>query len=93
MNIKEPAFFVVLAGLLIAPWFLAGLNAWGWLFVLVVCTVIAFEVYSVLTSKKTISQHFWAFSRKNPKTAWKILGATTVGWFLLMWHLAVKMLN
>jgi ABC-type transporter Mla maintaining outer membrane lipid asymmetry permease subunit MlaE len=63
MNIKEPSFFIALAGCLIAPWFIVGLTYWGVMFAVIVGIVALFEGIAVLRTKKTISQQFWKYSK------------------------------
>lgn len=72
---------------LIVPWFLAGLNIWGWLFVCGALVVLGFEIYSTIKNNKTISRIFWEFKSKHPYAAWIIFGAASIGWALLGFHL------
>ena len=93
----EALTFLLMAGLLIAPWFIAGLQIWGWLFVAIVCTVIAWELWSVAHrvngKRMSISQRFWAYSKTNPRGAIAVLAAVTVGWLMLVGHLAAKLIK
>lgn len=48
---------------------------WGCFFSCITLLVLIFEGLSYLLTGKTISQHWWAWSLKNPKQAWWSLGA------------------
>ena len=73
----------------IVPWFLVGLNIWGWLFVAIALLVIGFEIYSVITNKKTLTQLFGKFKKTHPKTAKAVLVVSSLGWLCLIIHLMV----
>ena len=87
MKPLETISLIAMLVFLIAPWFLAGLNIWGWLFVCVAALVIGFEIYSTIKNDKTISKIFWEFKEKHPRTAWAVFGAASIGWLLLGIHL------
>lgn len=72
---------------LTVPWFVAGLNIWGWLFVIMALCVLGFEIYSVATKGKTISRRFWEFRKEHPRSAYGILACMTIGYLLLVFHL------
>ena len=95
---KQALFIAAIAALWIAPWFLAGLNLWGWFWCCVVALVIVFEIIAVIVTKRkigksrTLSQMFWDYSKDRPLQAWAIIASITVGWIALIWHLVGKRL-
>ena len=86
----EHIFLGVLAFLLIAPPFLAGLKTWGWFMVALVMLVLGTEGIAVAMYGKTISRMFWELNGAHPKTALAVIGAWTVAYFGLVWHLGGK---
>lgn len=81
---------LVLSGMalaLIVPWFIAGLNIWGWLAICVALLVIGFEIYSTIKNDKTISKIFWEYKKNHPVGAWVVFGIASIGWVLLGYHL------
>lgn len=87
MKPVETLSLIAMLVFLIAPWFLAGLNIWGWLFVCIAALVIGFEIYSTIKNGKTISQIFWIFKKAHPRTAWVIFIGASIGWIMLGIHL------
>jgi hypothetical protein len=87
MKPVEMISLIAMLVFLIAPWFLAGLAIWGWLFVGVAILVLGFEGYSTIKNDKTISQIFWEFKKNHPTGAWITFGLSTIGWLLLGYHL------
>jgi len=86
----ENLFLAMLAFLMIAPPFLAGLKTWGWFMVCLVLLVLCFEGVSVAMYGKTISRMFWELNGAHPRTAWAVLMAWTGAYFGLVWHLGGK---
>ena len=87
MKPLEAIGLIAMLVFLIAPWFIVGLNIWGWLMVVIAATVIGFEIYSTIKNGKTISQIFWAFRKQHKYSAYGVLIGATIGWLLLIWHL------
>jgi len=98
VEMKQALFIAAIAALWIAPWFLAGLNLWGWFWVCVVVLVIAFEIIAVVITKhkigksRTLSQMFWDYSKDHKWQAWAIVASITVRWIALILHLVGKRL-
>ena len=88
---KQVPFFILLAGLLVAPMFLAGVPLFGWTFVAIVIVVLAGEIMAKVRTGRTLSQLFWKVSKDKPRRALAALIALTLGWIALMWHLAEKL--
>ena len=70
---------------------------WWWMnfFIGITLLVLIFEGLSYLTTGKTISQHWWAWSKTNPKQAWWSLGALAsflLAMNFLALHLAAPLL-
>ena len=87
MKIGETVSLIAMILLVVVPWFVAGLNIWGWLFVGIFSLVGIFEGYSSWKNGKTISQLFWKFRKEHSKSAIGILITMTMGWILLIVHL------
>ena len=87
MKVGETVSLIAMVVITIVPWFLAGLNIWGWLFTVIFGVVGLFEAYSVHKNDKTISQLFWKFRDEHPKSAYAVLASVSVGWILLIVHL------
>lgn len=89
-------FFVIgLIGFLIIPFaFLTGKGRIYWLITMstIGLTVVSMEVFSKVTTGKTISNHFWTWSLIHPETAWIVLFALLIGWLILLVHLAWKLI-
>jgi hypothetical protein len=88
---KQVPFFILLAGLLIAPMFYAGVPEFGWTFVAITICVIIGEIVAKIRTGRTLSQLFWRVSKENPRRALIALIALTLGWVALVWHLLEKM--
>lgn len=91
----EVIFFIIFGILMVGSWLLMkGVGRWFWtiLFGVIAALVGTAEGVAYIMTHHTISQLFWAFSETNPGTAWLILGLVTVGWLMLMIHLATKMI-
>jgi hypothetical protein len=86
----EHLFLGILAFLMIAPPFLAGLKTWGWFMVTLVLLVLCTEGIAVAVWGKTISRMFWELNGAHPRTAWAVLIAWTGAYFGLVWHLGGK---
>ena len=91
VEMKQVPFFFLLAGLLIAPMFWAGVPLFGWTFVAITVCVIVGEIVAKVRTGRTLSQLFWKVSKVRPKRALAALIALSLGWAALMWHLAEKM--
>ena len=87
MKPVETLSLIAMLVFLIAPWFIVGLNIWGWLMVVIAGAVIGFEIYSTIKNGKTISQIFWKFRKEHKASAYGVLIGATIGWGLLIWHL------
>ena len=87
MKPVEVISLIVMMGCLIAPWFIAGLNIWGWFAVCVAAVTIGFEIYSVIKNDKTISQIFWEFRDEHPVYAWIVFLIASLGWIILGYHI------
>ena len=88
---KQVPFFLLLAGLLVAPMYWAGVPLFGHTFVGIVLVVIIGEIVAKIRTGRTLSQLFWKVSKERPRRALIALIALTLGWIALMWHLAEKM--
>lgn len=99
---------LAMAAFLIVPFFIIGLPNWGWLFVVIGLTVCAWEAWSQWKKGKTISRQFWNWSIRKDESytgtnkwkmypnLWKglaVLVSMQIGWFMLLYHLAIKMLR
>jgi hypothetical protein len=87
MGPKDVSVLLGMLAFLIVPWFIAGLNIWGWMAVCVAALVICFEIYSIIKNDKTISRIFWEYKEKHPIAAWIVFGIASIGWILLGYHL------
>ena len=66
----------------------AGLNIWAVLWLVIIGTVIAAEIYGMLTgSKDTISNRLGEFLKKYRKMGYGILAMMFVSWVALLLHL------
>ena len=72
---------------IIAPFIIAQLWWWVWLWVYILLGFAGFEVVAYLVTKKTLSQQFGAYGRKNPGAKWLVLGSMIIGWLFLIAHL------
>jgi len=84
---SEALAVIIMLSFWIVPWFVVGLNLWGWFFVCVAILLGIFEFISYKKTGKTLSRTFWDFMKKNPKTGMVILGSITIGWCILILHL------
>lgn len=107
-SIFEILSLIFMGILMIVPWFIVGLPNWGWMFIVICLTVLIWEAWSSWKKKKTISRQFWEWSvkidsnyvgtnkwKKHPNI-WKallILASLQAGWAMLLWHLAIKLLE
>lgn len=107
-SIPELISLAAMGAFMIVPWFIIGLHWWGWMFVLICVIVLVWELVSQLTLKKTISRQFWLWSikvdesytgtnkwKKHPNI-WKallVLASMQIGWFMLLFHLAIKLIH
>lgn len=96
-RLGEILFAVGFIALLVAPVFIFNVpRIWAWMWVTVVAVVVAFEVISMLLTKRdtgkarTISQQFWAWALRNKGKAIAVLVCWTAAWALLVWHLSAK---
>ena len=78
---------IIMSLLFIVPWFVVGLNIWGWFFVCVCLLLGTFELIAYKTQGTTLSGLFWKFMKANPKTGTWILISISAGWIILMLHL------
>lgn len=99
-SILEILSLVVMGALMIVPWFIVGLPNWGWLFIVICLAVLIWEGWSQWKKNMTISRQFWNWSIKvvdgkkvNIWKAWLVLASLQLGWLMLLFHLAIKMLN
>jgi MFS family permease len=79
---------------MLAPTVLMGVfKVWPLFWVFMIFNVIFGIVEFTLNATKgyTVSQHFWAFSKKNKGKAIAILGSMAAMWAALIFHLAEKM--
>lgn len=60
---------------------------WMWFFISITALVGIFETTSYLLTGKTISQHFWAWSKTSKKAAWWSLAAAAA--FLIAMNMLV----
>lgn len=81
---------VTMCLLLIIPWFLAGLNMWGYLFSLIILIFIGFETLSIRLRGHTLSSRFWSYKAENKKKSVYILISMVVAWTILILHLTYK---
>ena len=89
---KELIFIILLAGGLLIP--AAVVKQW-WLFGVFAVFFVCFglvEWLAVAKTNKTVSQHFWEYSKTHKTGAWVVLGFMVIAWFALLWHLAAKLL-
>lgn len=89
---KELLFVISLFGSLLIPsamygqWYLFGAFAiYGVVFG-------GWELFAIKKTGKTVSQHFWEFSKNHPNKAWLILAGMAIGWVILIIHLGEKMI-
>lgn len=96
MNLKGILSTIGLVGLIVFDALLITIcgicKQWWWMnfFIGITLLVLIFEGLSYLTTGKTISQHWWAWSLKKPKQAWWSLGAL-VSFLLAMNFLALHL--
>jgi hypothetical protein len=93
---SDALFFVALAALFIAPFFLMPKPArprWIVLFVGFAVVLAICEAASYLSAGLTLSQLFWKFSEINPTAAWIVLASLAAGWVLVLIHLARKLIQ
>lgn len=107
-SIPEILSLIAMGGFMIVPFFIIGLPNWGWMFVVISIIVLIWEGWSQWKKKKTISRQFWNWSvkvdesytgtnkwKKHPNL-WKalaVLASLQVGWFMLLYHLAIKLIR
>ena len=88
MKKEETILLAAMIGFLTIPWFIVGLNIWGWFFVTMATVLLVFEAISCwINDGKTISRMFWEFSKKHKKTSYGILVCLAIAWILLILHL------
>lgn len=107
-SIPEIISLIAMGAFMIIPWFIVGLPNWGWMFVVICLTVLIWEAWSSWKKGKTISRQFWLWSIKQDmsyigKNVWKkhpniwkallVLTSMQIGWFMLLYHLAVKLID
>ena len=107
-SIPELISLVAMGCFMIVPWFLIGLPNWGWLFVVICLAVLSWEAWSQWKKKLTISRQFWNWSIKQDlsymgNNKWKrypniwkallVLFSLQIGWFMLLFHLAIKLIH
>lgn len=66
---------IVFDAILIAICFICSQLWWAYFFIGITLLVLIFEGVSYWLTGKTISQHWWAWSKTNSKMAWWSLGA------------------
>lgn len=68
-------------------------GAWPLFWVFLIFSLIfgTVEIVYVRTTGKTVSQHFWAFSKTNRVKAIVVLGSMLLMWLALIFHLGYKM--
>ena len=87
MEPKEAVALTCMAAFFIAPWFIAGLNLWGWCFVAIMAVVLLCELIGTLKYDKTISRMFWEYRAGHKAAGNAILACLSVGWLILVLHL------
>ena len=90
---KKGELLFILA--LLLPLIPMGIAGQWWLFSVFAVFYVCFgiiEWVAVARTDKTISQHFWDWSKDNKGMAWAILGTMMFMWIMLMWHLAAKII-
>ena len=91
MDLAEILFIVALIGGMLVPSALVG--QW-WLFSVFCVFFVIFgiiEGIAVWKTKKTVSQHFWAYSKEHKLGAILVLAGMSIAWIALILHLACKM--
>lgn len=78
---------VVVIAVLVGTFWAVGLGYWTWLWALIVLAVVAMELIAKLRTGRTLSQQFWAYRKRHPKTAWAITALLAAGWAGLLIHL------
>lgn len=89
---KEILFVVILAGCFFIPPLIFGQY---WLFSVFLVFFLCFGLIEWLAVKytgKTVSQKFWALSKKNKKAGWIIIICMLIAWLALLYHFADKFL-
>ena len=79
-----------IATTLVAAFWLAGLHFWAWFWVGLIALLGSFELGAKLATGRTLSQQFWDFRKRKPKTAWWLTGLLAVLWLGLLAHLNWK---
>lgn len=72
---------------LVGAFWLAGLKFWAGFWVGMLILLAAFELASKLLTGYTLSQSFWRFRQRKPKTAWALTALLAVLWIGLLAHL------
>lgn len=62
-----------------------------WVFVIFDAIFGGVEIFYKAKTGKTVSQHFWEFSKKSKIKALIILGSMLLMWLALLYHLGYKM--
>ena len=91
MKLSEVFFILFFMGGLLIP---AALIQQWWLFgtfAIFFAVFICVEGLAVLVTKKTVSKHFWEYSRENKGKAIAVLISMQIAWIALLLHLAEKM--
>ena len=72
---------------------MAILKMWPLFWVFVIFDIIfgGVEIFYKVRTKRTVSQHFWEYSKKSKAKAIAILVSMAIMWSALIWHLGYKM--
>lgn len=81
--------FVILWLLLTLAFFLANLPIWGWLWIVILLSVVVAEIVSKVRTRRTITQRFQAFALAHRGPAVLILVGMAVVWTFLLLHLVL----
>ena len=82
---------ILFDAILIAICFICHQLWWAYFFIGITALVIIFEIVSKITTGKTISQHWWAWSQENKKMKWWSI-AGIIAFLLAMNSLALHLL-
>jgi len=86
VSMAEILFVILLAGGMLGTSALAG--QW-WLFAVFAVFFVIFgliEWLAVAKTGKSVSQKFWALTKKNKFLAWFVWVGMLVAWLALLWH-------
>jgi hypothetical protein len=90
--LSQALFVICMLGGLLVPSALFG--QW-WLFASFFIFGVIFgvlEIIAKIKSGKTVSQHFWEWSRTHKSKAWILLACMLIAWLALLVHLGDKWL-